>query len=549
MTPDERAELLDALLDGTISEADLLRIEAELTVDSEVRREYYRRIQLEMLLESEYSENPSDEQTSSTSLQPEHLLREARSNTAGRAFSLLAGMMVGVAACVPFLFVLRQNPEDGNSVVVRNSAESPEADTARGFGVLVGASDVAWEGRGVKAGELLPPGALHLNQGRIHIELFSGVQLMIEGDAKFSVDSPMLVTLQSGRARAHVPEPAQGFRLKTNTGEVVDLGTEFSVAVDDTGADVKVLDGEVELQSRNSPAQRIQEGSSLRLSNAGITPSLNGGGENLPSPLEFQSSLEAKVATKIEAWNAVANGLKADERFIGYYHFAPEDIRARLLGNRVANAFPRASDGAIVAGERAADRWGRSGSALDFSRMGSRVRVSIPGEHRGLSMFCWVKINSLDRMFNSLFLTDGHEDNEPHWQIQDDGRLFFSVKVPQDSGKPIHHKYLSPKIWDKSLSGKWIMLGVTYDVDARQVTHFLNGRPVSVEAIPEGALCEKAQIGAASICNWSEPMYRTDATFVVRNLNGSMDEFAICEGSLSETEILEIYEAGNPNEH
>ena len=43
-------------------------------------------------------------------------------------------------------------------------------------------------------------------------------------------------------------------------------------------------------------------------------------------------------------------------------------------------------------------------------------------------------------------------------------------------------------------------------------------------------------------------MYRTDPTFVVRNLNGSVDEFALFSGALSSSEISGLYQAGNPNE-
>ena len=63
---------------------------------------------------------------------------------------------------------------------------------------------------------------------------------------------------------------------------------------------------------------------------------------------------------------------------------------------------------------------------MDFSATGSRVKVNVAQELTSLTFMAWVKIDSLDRWHNSLFLTDGHELNEPHWQIMDDGRLFFS---------------------------------------------------------------------------------------------------------------------------
>lgn len=164
---------------------------------------------------------------------------------------------------------------------------------------------------------------------------------------------------------------------------------------------------------------------------------------------------------------------------------------------------------------------------------------------------CWVKINSLDRWYNSLFLTDGHQEREPHWQIMDDGRLFFSVKLPEGSkekGTQQHHIFYSPPFWKTSLSGRWIMLATTYDVDSRRVTHFLNGEPISSEEIQDEWLVDNIKIDSGSICNWSEPMYRTDPNFVVRNLNGNLDEFAIFSGALSPEEVLTLYQTGNPNE-
>jgi hypothetical protein len=183
--------------------------------------------------------------------------------------------------------------------------------------------------------------------------------------------------------------------------------------------------------------------------------------------------------------------------------------------------------------------------------MGSRVRVAVPGKHRGLTLLCWVKINSLDRWYNSLFLTDGHQDQEPHWQIMDDGRIFFSVKLPagrRPQDQPQQHVFYSPPFWNTSLSGRWIMLCTTYNVDAGQVTHYVNGTAISTEDIPEDCLVESINIGAASICNWSEPMYRTDPKFVVRNLNGSLDEFAAFSSALSADEIMNLFRTGNPNE-
>ena len=175
--------------------------------------------------------------------------------------------------------------------------------------------------------------------------------------------------------------------------------------------------------------------------------------------------------------------------------------------------------------------------------------MTVPGEHRSLTLSCWVKINSLDRWYNSLFLTDGHEQHEPHWQIMDDGRLFFSVKKRDEwdasKGEKDKHIYFSPPFWDSSLSGQWLMISTVYDVDQRRVTHYLNGTQISEETIPVEYLVEQVKIGNASLCNWSLPE-RDEPRFAVRNLNGSLDEFAMFSAALSPEEILEMYEHGKP---
>ena len=122
-------------------------------------------------------------------------------------------------------------------------------------------------------------------------------------------------------------------------------------------------------------------------------------------------------------------------------------------------------DGAIVGAKRVVGRWPQK-SGIEFKRPGDRVRVNIPGQFGSLTFACWVKIDSLDRWYNSLFLTDSYQRGEPHWQILDTGQLFFSVRLGGGPGKG-HHKVLSPPFWDASLSGRWLHLATTYNVETK----------------------------------------------------------------------------------
>lgn len=565
MTPAERSRLIDSLLDGEISEADFLRIEAELLVDSDVRAEYYDRLKLQLLLEREAADHAeaaehAEATASRDATTTEAAVGRADLPTRRAAYLLTAAALLTLAASL-LVILPRIVPSDADRASLPAgplaATALPAESKAKGFALLGGQSDAVWDGPAVESGSLLPAGTLKLISGLAHIELFSGVQMVVEGRAEFSIESPMEVRVARGRVRAYVPDAAKGFRVLTDQGEVIDLGTEFAIDVGAAGTRVDVLDGEVELRHGGSEAQRVLGGQSQRLTAAGIKASTDSGEVSIVSPQEFHRSLDRRLVERVQRWQQRMASLRTQSDPIAYYRTDPADRWsrrwdniARLEAEDGGGTETLASDGAIVAARRTPDRWGRPDAALDFSRTGSRVRVDVPGQYQNLTLITWVKINSLDRWYNSLFLTDGHERFEPHWQMMNDGRLFFSVKARQrnQDGAAAQHIFYSPPIWDASLGGQWIMLAVVYDTDAQRVTHYVDGKAVSREAIPADHLVDTIRIGAASIGNWSEPMYRTDPEFVVRNLNGSMDEFAMFAAALSDEQILNWYQAGNPHE-
>ncbi|MCB1226916.1 MAG: FecR domain-containing protein [Verrucomicrobiales bacterium] len=522
MTPQERDQLIDALLDGDLSEADFLRLEAELHVDPAARRAYYARQKLHLMLHAASRSGVTPFAT------PKATSLRRPSFTATRAFALAASL----AALLSI------------SALFWQSSRSPEPaaeTTASGFGVVSSQVDAVWD-RPLAEGALVPAGRVHLTSGAAQLELFSGVNIVIEGESEFELLSAMEMTVHQGKVRARVPEPAIGFRLRTPAGEVVDLGTEFGVSVSEGAAEVQVLDGKVEWHPPHSPKQFLTEGQSI-WQTANNAP--------LPTSPTTYLGIEELGKRRIESLNARLQSalgeqqkLNRDPRVLIHYTMDAQASENRRLNNHAGETL----DGAIVAAAATTDRFGRPDSALDFSPTGSRVRLQVPDDHGSLTFLAWVKINSLDRRFNSLFLTDGHDLGEPHWQIMEDGRLFFSVKRFDigTSSHPDKHIFLSPPVWTPEQSGQWIMLATVYDLERGEVAHYLNGQPVSRETIPAEYRVETVRIGAASLCNWSEPAYRKDPEFVVRNLNGSLDEFALLSAALTDSEIAQLYENGKP---
>ena len=151
MTSQEQTTLMDALLDGEISEADFLRLEAELSIDVKVRRAYYRRLQLDLLLE-QFS---ADESVDVPSQVP------AIVQPAFRRGAWLAGILLTIAAALIGIITLspwQLGRANKGTLVSETQVDEP---SASGFAVLSGQSDAVWDGDPIGNGGLIPEGELH----------------------------------------------------------------------------------------------------------------------------------------------------------------------------------------------------------------------------------------------------------------------------------------------------------------------------------------------------------------------------------------------------
>ena len=158
MTPEQRTQLVDDLIEGVISEADFIRLEAEFSIDENARKEYYDRLALSSLLETEAASSESERIVS---------LPKQKSQSSWMAIAAIAiGLIVVVVAVM-------QLPEGGSTANLDNG---PEEEQASGFAVVAGQANAVWKDLDSLAdGALVPAGELELESGIAQLELFSGV--------------------------------------------------------------------------------------------------------------------------------------------------------------------------------------------------------------------------------------------------------------------------------------------------------------------------------------------------------------------------------------
>lgn len=485
-------------------------------------------------------------------VQPTGQMRSAWSDLFSRHRWWIAVSMLGIVGLAGYFLGADRELAPVQSIV---TAGRDVEQTVQGHATLRRSVDLKWarQGTAYREGDVISAGRLQFDAGVAEIDFFCGATLIVEGPAVMDVQSDWSVQLIEGRLRANVPPAARGFTIQAADSDIVDLGTEFALEVTAQNARVEVIDGEVKLQGGKHDGERLLTGQGRWLRGDETAQTFVG----LSTLDDLRRRRQQAEIERFDQWKSATEKLHDDDRLIAYYPIA-QTLNDRVVPNAAASG--DAHDGILVGPVGIGEgRFGADSKALTFDRTGARARIRIDGDFDAFTFTTWVRIDKLDQVYNALFMSDGYETGEVHWQIRDDGCVMFSImvddtkviehfndrdqRIVKDAG--LHRVYLTPPIWDLSQSGQWFHLAATYDPDARRVTQYVNGDPVSSEAIVDQFWIGTLKIGPAEIGNWGQP-FRDTPWFAVRNLNGAIDELAIFGSVLSADEIRSLYAQGKP---
>jgi hypothetical protein len=251
-------ELVVRYLDNQLSDADLQSLRKQLAASSEARTLFVQFANLHGLLAERAGKSRVHHAAASTAPQPLDTLAALAASTSRKASARLQPQHLHGAA--PQSGTQRhfwQSPAWRIAAVFFFIASAVMAMTSPTWlswwrrapvATLVDAVDAQWDNvRGYDVGEHLPREPLFLKSGYARVRLESGVSLVIQGPAHFSIDSTTQARLDQGKITADVPHTASGFSVKIPAGVVTDLGTAFGVTAFANGeATVQVLKGTVQ---------------------------------------------------------------------------------------------------------------------------------------------------------------------------------------------------------------------------------------------------------------------------------------------------------------
>ena len=173
----------------------------------------------------------------------------------------------------------------------------------------------AQRGSTVAAGEVL-----ELVSGVAKFRFHSGVEVTAVGPCALKFISAGRLRMEQGKLLARVPRQAVGFTVEADRVEIVDLGTEFGVEIDELGrAEVHMLEGTAEVRPRvagdgaDNPSAsrrslegkvRLTAGQAVRVSEAGAISSIESdparfagaADKTIPAALENPATLEKAAA-------------------------------------------------------------------------------------------------------------------------------------------------------------------------------------------------------------------------------------------------------------
>jgi uncharacterized repeat protein (TIGR03803 family) len=174
------------------------------------------------------------------------------------------------------------------------------------------------------------------------------------------------------------------------------------------------------------------------------------------------------------------------------------------------------------------------GYAAGFNNTNTDVAVPALGSHPRITIEAWLKPRSSARFdyFDSIYATDDWTPGALHTHLVDR----FSFPEFEFSINGNDPQWVNPGAPSLFLTNRWVHLAAAYDSVAREVTTYVNGKPLTTNsfrtAVPVNLTA--AHIGQfKGSANW---------------FDGEIDEFAIYDSVLSAERIREHYQAaiGNP---
>lgn len=448
-----------------------------------------------------------------------------------------SGIAAAVAVSVGYIHSLRQQVErttpsvagGGGKTEVLTGSYQVESSLAR----VTNLHDARWQGRELNVGSWIKPGTLHLLSGQAEITFDSGASVVLQGPAKLSCLTPHLAKLLQGKGAVHIPNQAEGFRLKTPSGSFADQACSFALAVDDGGTEIHVMTGTIEASPRNNmtQAETLYASESLRMNEDVM---LTDDAIRYAAG-EFQMSLPVDVAKQHKStflrWSF-------DSMQMGSF---PES------GNTLQVHYPAQIEQLkrIPGESQALSIKGKFGQAIRFNGRGSYLATQFEGISGATerTVACWVRIpkgTSQKNAYSIFAWGEPQSQTGTKWQIAwnpgaDNQGRYGALRTEFGGGYVIGSTNLRDGRWHHITS---VYLGGTSDDVATQILHYVDGKLETVTASKHQKIDTKTSQENTQLAYIGRRL-EDDRAFI--SFKGDIDELHVFPAALTPYQINQLY--------
>lgn len=379
---------LDALINGTMTEAEHQSLQQRLKSDAAARALFRERMDLETSLRTWATEQAS---------QPLVSAPATRRQQTG-IWKYLRRWPIGVsaaAACLVLLSVwwsLRSPspPEQLASQPPTKSAVELSRST-QAVGQVIESSDCRWTTRPMVSSQRFTNGTVRLASGAAEFRFDSGTNVILEGPCEMQIESADTARLLAGNVFVDVTDVSNGFTLLTPEARILDEGTQYAVSLDADSIEVHVFDGSVIWIAERGDSEfedRIGSGEAKRFTRAA---------PNRPHRIPFgQRQFVRRIESDIR--NAAGAGLLA---YDGFENLAGQLRRGRS-GFGWSSGWESAGRGR---GPLAAVIDAPDDVVFDFERRGRRLLALKAGDDLRRSLAQPLELQSGESCFVSVLVS------------------------------------------------------------------------------------------------------------------------------------------------
>ena len=525
-----KLKMIDQYFEGTLPREQWKEFSTQLSLSSELRREFRKRAVLDDYLHF------IPQNVDSPTLVPR------------KRFNITPFPLVLLAACLVIgLTIITTTPDPVSNREVLSDETNSEIKETDSIAKLIDYHDTKISKQPTDPNEIkFNRGHYDVTHGSIHLRFLDCVDFLFSGPGSFEIVNSKFVKVTEGKIRVIVlNKKGHEFTIQTPTNQFIDWGTEFCLNVQQTGGDmINVHEGEVEVKSLqysnfserlNRNSQRFQHTENKTVSiNKRLRNNIPGG----MGDLRHQQLIKK---------------LSEDKSVIGVYDFKKSRTNLDLLKQRIpvnwTNHFDQhrvyrfvenlhktseeSSHGFYHGANRANGRWEKS-IALNFYLKHAHLSLDLKNDYNHFSLSFWcMQTGKLKKPLNNLVSP---------YKWEKFGNLSIDISR---SGKISQHLWGETNLsvinyGDSKIQEGWNHIVYTFGKEENEVRGkvFLNGKLVN-EAMPRWTqhISLKQMIIGASINNEGH---------FYNGIRILLDELAIWKKTLTAEEIWHQYKNGLP---